>query len=389
LNAGSYAKPLDDSEKATTAFCAALHLDSGRLSVREGLTALLSRDLVVAPMSLDDHRARLKRFPAHADSLHALFRYWARVHQNDRAFCAAGVLTFLKSADAAETTFYAEGCSWLAHETQGRLTQPELEALVHPGARNPLFELLRAIGGQLATLYPPRFDLLGVDRRADRLKDDSVLCKAVRSVAQVFGVGEFEVYQARRTRVDLETSEPLSVCVGHDLARKYNLREQKFLLGRAALGLLNKTAVLKKLSVTEATELLGNSVRIHQPGYAGLGSRNDGASKRLRKAYSWKAVRAIAAPALAIARGEPLDVAHTIEALGWSADRAGLIVCGDVAAGLDMLLRDDPSAPGLRTSDRAQVLGAVAKRRELRELLTYALSDDFFCLRARLGLTVH
>ena len=55
------------------------------------------------------------------------------------------------------------------------------------------------------------------------------------------------------------------MCVGQDVVRKFNAREQKFLIGRAVLGLLNKTAVLSKLSPGETADLFGNSVRIHAP----------------------------------------------------------------------------------------------------------------------------
>ncbi len=76
---------------------------------------------------------------------------------------------------------------------------------------------------------------------------------------------------ARRGLMTLETTEPLSVCVGQDVVRKFNAREQKFLIGRAVLGLLNKTAVLSKLSQGETADLFGNSIRIHAPQFTALG----------------------------------------------------------------------------------------------------------------------
>ncbi|MHB8875350.1 MAG: hypothetical protein ACYC8T_16820 [Myxococcaceae bacterium] len=378
----------DESPYAIAAFCNPLLPGPSDLAAHESPAPLLERDLSEARMSIEEHRARLRRLPTHAGSLHAVFRFWMKTNQNDKAYCAAGVLTFLGLANAAASAFYTEGCSRLAHETRVRLSPPDLEALVHPGARNPLVELLRAIGDQLTSLYPPQFALLGVDRKTDRLKPGNAIFNAVQSVAQIFGVEDFEVYQARRPRLDLETTEPLSICVGHDLIRKHNAREQKFLLGRAALGLLNKTAVLDKLSPTEAAELFGNSVRIHQPDYAGLGARNDDASKRLRKAYSYGAVKAIKVAALAIAQGKPRDLALTIEALGWSADRAGLIACGDVAIALGMLLRDDPNISDVGTAGATPGVGLLARRRDVLELLAFAVSDDCFRLRGKLGLAV-
>ncbi|MHB8874371.1 MAG: tetratricopeptide repeat protein [Myxococcaceae bacterium] len=383
-----YAKPLDDAHKAISAFRAALEIDPTCVQAHANLAALFMRDAAAAPMAIEEHRALLRLVPNNADSLHALFRLWEGLRQNDKAFCAAGVLSFLMAANDAETAFYAEGRNRLAQEIAAKLAPPDLEVLMHPGARNVLVDVMRAIGDQLTKLFPPQFELLGVDKKADRLKPDHAVFRAVRAVAQVFGVEEFEVYQARRPRVELETTEPLSVCVGQDVVRKYNAREQKFLLGRAVLGLLNKTAVLKKITAAEAADLFGNSVRIHQPGYTALGQKNDEASKQLRKAYSRKSLKLLEGPAHAVAGTSGLDVPFTIEALGWSSDRAGLVTCGDIAIGLAMLLRDDPNISGIRAAGADPVAEAVSKRQDMKELLAFALSDEFFRLRAKLGMAV-
>ena len=101
----------------------------------------------------------------------------------------------------------------------------------------------------------------------------------------------------------LETTEPMSVCVGQDVVRKYNAREQRFLIGRAVLGLLDRMAVLGKLSASEAADMLGNTVRIHRPEFMGLGRRNDDLSKQLKRAASRKALKALEEPALSVASG--------------------------------------------------------------------------------------
>jgi hypothetical protein len=207
-------------------------------------------------------------------------------------------------------------------------------------------------------------------------------------VAQVFGVEEFEVYQARRGLMTLETTEPLSVCVGSDVVRKFNAREQKFLIGRAVLGLLNKTAVLSKLSQGETADLFGNSIRIFAPQFSALGRRNEEAVKQLKKAYSRKALKALETPAMALGDAPKVDLKQMTAGLALSADRAGMLMCGDIAVGLGLVLREDPSMASTKVDTADPVIQALKQRDDLRDLMAFSLSDDFFRLRQRLGLAL-
>jgi hypothetical protein len=318
--------------------------------------------------------------------LHALFRLWGGLQQSDKAFCAAAILQFLHAANDAETSFYNDAKGKLPPEKQEPMAAADVEQLMHPSARNPMVEVLRAIGDQFSKLYPPNFEGLGVDRKADRLKPDHAVAKAFHAVANVLGVEEFEVYQARRGLVTLETTEPLAVCVAQDLVRKFNAREQKFVIGRSAMGLFNKTALVPKTTAAELADVLGNSVRIHAGGFSGLGRKNDESVKQLRKVYSRKALKALEAPAAALAQTQRLDLEETIAGLRASADRAGLLICGDPAAGLNVVLREDSNQSRVEIAD--SVVSAVKSRGDLRALLSFALSDEFFRLRTKVGVAL-
>jgi hypothetical protein len=204
----------------------------------------------------------------------------------------------------------------------------------------------------------------------------------------VFGVEEFEVYQARRGLMTLETTEPLSVCVGADVVRKFNAREQKFLIGRAVLGLLNKTAVLSKLSQGETADLFGSSIRIFAPQFSALGRKNEETVKQLKKAYSRKALKALETPALALGDAQKVDLKPMTAGLALSADRAGMLMCGDIAVGLGLVLREDPSMANTKVDTADPVVQALKQRDDLRDLMAFSLSDDFFRLRQRLGLAL-
>ncbi|WP_224366595.1 tetratricopeptide repeat protein [Hyalangium versicolor] len=383
-----FARQLDQPVRATAVFRQVLEHEPTNISARASLAELYTRDSTATAMAIEEHRQLLKLDPTRVESLHALFKLWEGLKQHDKAFCAASALQFLRSANEVEVVYYNEAKARLAQDAKENLPLADLDGmLLHPSTRGPLLELLRAIGDQLNKLHPPQFEMLGVDKKADKLKPDTAVFKAIRAVAQVFGVEEFEVYQSRRGLMTLETTEPLSVCVGQDVVRKFNAREQKFLIGRAVLGLLNKSAVLSKLSQGETADLFGNSVRIHSAQFTALGRKNDETVKQLRKLYSRKALKALETPAMALAAdSSKVDLKKLTEGLSLSADRAGMLMCGDITVGLGLVLREDPSMANSKVDSMDPVLAALKARDDLKDLLSFSLSDDFFRLRQRLGL---
>ncbi|GEL68834.1 tetratricopeptide repeat protein [Myxococcus virescens] len=382
-----YAGPLSEPARATALYRQVVDGDGTNLQARAVLAELYARDSSSVPMAIEEHRQILRQDPTRVDSLHALFKLWEGLKQLDKAFCAAAALHFLRSANEVELAFYMEARTRLAQEAREALTQTDVDSvLMHPGARGPLLEVLRAMGEHLEKVYPPNFEIVGVNPKADRLKPDSAVYKAIRAVAQVFGVETFEAYQARRGLTVLETTEPMSVCIGQDVVRRFNAREQKFLLGRAALGLLNKTAVLEKLSQGETADLFGSAIRLHAPQFGALGRRNDESVKQLKRAFPRKALKALEMPAMSLGDAQKVDLAPWLEALDYSADRAGLLMCGDVAVGLGMVLREDPNFAGARLDTPEPMIQAVREGERLRTILAWTFTDDFFRLRQRLGL---
>lgn len=386
-----YAKPLDDPKRAIALLRESLGLDPNCAPARSALAELYVRDPATTEQAIEEYRHLLGDENARVDALHALFRLYSSSKQQDRAFCTVGVLQFLKAETEAETAFYNEHRTKLSPEKASELSEQERELVLHPQARNNvLVEILRTLGDQVSKIHPPSLEALGIDKKADRLKPDHILNKAVRPLAALFGVSEYDLYQTKRGTVFLETTDPLAICIGPDVVKKYNDREQKFLFGRAVMNLFNKAAVLSKLSTGQVADLLGSGVRAANPDYAGLGKRNEDTTKQVKKAMNRKALKSmeILAQQL-VGKASPPDVHATIESLGWSADRAGLLLSGDVASGLGMLLRDDPNFSGVKIDSSDPVVTAIRLRPDLQEGLRYVLSDDFFRLRQRLGISLN
>jgi hypothetical protein len=99
-------------------------------------------------------------------------------------------------------------------------------------------------------------------------------------------------------------------------------------------------------------------------------------------------LRTLEAPARALDRGPVPDVGKTLHGLDASANRAGLLSCGDPAVALSMVLREDPGFVPGRAESPEDLAAAVRARPDLRALLSFAVSEELFALRERVGPTL-
>jgi len=75
-----------------------------------------------------------------------------------------------------------------------------------------------------------------------------------------------------------------------------------------------------------------------------------------------------------------------VSGLNFSSDRAGLLVSGDLCGALTLALRDD----AISTADRATMepLAAIRNRPRIEQLVSFALSDEYFQLREQAGVAL-
>jgi cellulose synthase operon protein C len=381
------ASVLGDETRAILSYRRAIELQPNSLDAHAALALLLEKDPGSLDQAIDAHRAALVIDPTRAESLHALFRIWDQAHRLDRTFCVAAVLSFLQCANDREANFHFDGRARLPQDGQDRLNAEELALLQGPEANGPLVEVLRAAGEAMGQQLQPSFEALGVDPRVDRLRPDHPVYRAIRLVAETLGAGDFEAYQAQRGLVVIEPSQPLALCVGQDMVKRFNAREQKFLIGRAVLGLHNKTGVLSTLDMEKTADFLGAAVRVAVPSFEGLGHPQQGLVRALRKHLSRRGLRRLGVAARAVA-SSGADVSLTLGALSAAANRAGLLMAADPVVALHLVLREDPSVSGTRPEGVDGVLHSVRHRTDLRALIAFSLSDTFFRLRRKVGLAL-
>jgi len=260
--------------------------------------------------------------------------------------------------------------------------------LQHPAARHPLSDVMRAIGDQLYKLYDQGLEVLGVGR-SDKLKPDHALFKMFKAPCTTFGLDKYDVYLSKRgAQLSLVNTDPLSLVIGTDFVRRYNQREQRFMLARAAFHLRNRVALAHKLDSARLADLFGAAVRIVVPDFDRLGTPDAELSKKLKKAMSGKALKLLEVAARDLAAAKTIDLKAWQQAISWSADRAGLLLSGDISTALQIMLREDPSITGVRLDSPEQIVAALRKRRDMFEVVAFILADDHLKLRSRLRLSL-
>src|SRR5216683_659524 len=103
-----YAKSIGNSQQAIDSYRVALQQDPACLPARIALADLYMHDAASAPNAIEAHRHLIALEPTRVESIHALFRLWQGLKQSDKAFCAAGLLRFMRAANEAELAFHQD-----------------------------------------------------------------------------------------------------------------------------------------------------------------------------------------------------------------------------------------------------------------------------------------
>ncbi|MGC3998946.1 MAG: hypothetical protein QM767_16465 [Anaeromyxobacter sp.] len=320
--------PLRSRPAAIDHLLLCLELDPQRDEARAYLAEL--QEETAPGKALEQHRILLARDPLRVDSWTALFRILERTRVHDGAFVAASVLRWLgipPPGPGAESLL-------LEGDRQALASPPPIgaadwELLRAAGDRGPLAELVAASGDVLASvLVDPR------ETRGAPVRGDHPFRKVLAELARCLGAPEHELYAAPLGRLTVEPGDPAAVRVGADLAHRSTLREQRFLLGRAAARLRTRSALAEAFPEGWSAALAA-AVQQVAPGYGGLGRPDEELVRRVAKALPRKVRKAIEEPARALAARTAPDLAGWRASAAATADRAGLVLCGDVGTALD------------------------------------------------------
>jgi tetratricopeptide (TPR) repeat protein len=302
--------------------------------------------------------------PLGVDSLHELVEVARRSGREEAAVCAASVLVALGMATAEEADLHSAA---LAKPPRAEL--PALaddERLRAPDDGGAARELLAAASAALTRAFPA-----GLAGRGDRVKGDNPVRRICAAIARALGIDEPALYVAKREpAVVLPTAtEPPGVLVGLEVPKRYHSRQQRFLYARALAHIRRGTHVVAGLPPERLGQIVAELSRLAAPegtDLSRLPPPDPALAQTLAQGLGPDERAALAPFAERAAAEAPAGWESLALALRETAERAALVICGDPAAGLAIVMSE--CAGGL-------------DRPEVARLARFAVSDAYLALR--------
>jgi len=252
----------------------------------------------------------------------------------------------------------------------------------HPRERGPFADVLAAAGPAISALLCPP-----VGEPEQQIPAGHPLRETVAQLATAIGIDAYDVHPGPPGHVTTFAGEVPIVVVGLDLTRRATPLEARFLLGRALARIRLQAHVADTLPPETLGTAVAAAVRLVVPGYAGTGLPSDDMVRRIGKAISRRARRALETPAreLAVLRPDP-DPAQWRACAGLTADRAGAVLCGDLPTALTLMVSEGAlRGAAIPPAERA---AAALERPEVAEILAFAATEEHFLLRKRLRVAL-
>jgi hypothetical protein len=337
------------------------------------------------------HRRLLRADPFRVESYRELVRLFRARNEQDKAFVACEILVYLRAQKAEEDVLFHELTDKVAAQTSGQLTADEhLRFILHTDERGAARRILEIVAPELGRVFAEGLDPYQVNPRTDRhgTKSDLPIRKLADELAGAIGAPAFDIWVTRthESGVFSANAETPALIVGAQVDRRLREREKRFLLGRELERIKGGHHVIATLPPKDLTSLVFAAARLGNPDFSAgveLGDL-DLMQRRLAKVLSRKARKALEELS---PRDVPLDVDRHRRAAVFTGNRAGLALTADIPAAVRAALRDKPSVKHVFT-DADGARETIGQSDEVRDLLLYAVSEEYFAARKKLGFSV-
>jgi predicted Zn-dependent protease len=386
---------LRDQDGALEALEAIAALDPNAIKPREDAARILT-DLGRDQDAAAAWRAVLERDPLSADAWRALFSLLTAGGRGDEAFAVAQAIVSVELGDRdlerAVRQLRPPFPRWpRAPDDSSRFKRE----LAHPLERTPIRTVLEVVGRPVHASFAKSLKEFGF-RKKDRLSERNVppsLLLAVRTVAQLIGLGGVPpLFRGERAGEHtpsfalLPAKEP-GIVIAEDALRGGMTPERAFALGRAMACLSSHALPVSTLGPQRLKEVLEALTARFVPAAEGkgvhsrvneLGQQLDMAIFRGQPPKTAERVRAALETALRdyVHAREHLHVADWIAGVGYTGDRLGFLLVGDLAPCVRVIKQGAPK-------DKA-----IGARLATRELVLFSASTGYLSLRHELGLAL-
>jgi hypothetical protein len=327
-----------------------------------------------------------------AKHVRALANLYRGQRRHDRVFCACGGLSVLMKADVRERGYYEKNALPSVPVATSMLTEAQWQGCISSEREDRrISQLLAAVSAGVLMTRVQGAASYGLDpkHRRDPTDQRSLLGRILVYISRFVGVPLPAIYAPPNApgEIDLvvvqEGNQPaFSLVLGRDLTSGRTDREVAFFLTKRLVGLRADRCLLWPRLVSTKGELraiLGAAIRLARPRY----ELPDTDPKAVREYLSYlqrvlpstqMAPIASAVESLLAGYGR-IDLDGWIAATDETANRAGLLACGDVMAAAREIVKE---ARVRRSRPEDAILAMVR----------WGVSSEYFDLRTELGLAL-
>jgi tetratricopeptide (TPR) repeat protein len=383
-----YEQKLGWLDKAIDAYEAAQTLDPQNRERAEKLSNLYATDPGrYLEKAVATQAVLLKQNPFRHESYKTLRKLYTETRRADAAWCLCQALTVLKLAEPDEERFFKRMRSETAAPAQAVLTDDDwLADLMHSDVDPLLTAVFSLIEPAVVAKRCQSFQELGFDPRAaiDVTTHPAPVCQNLYYAGGVLGIPLPPIFESPSDPggvAFLFAREPSLTVGATGLRHDVPLRPAAFIAGRQlaylrpgsyirhvlASGTALKSWLFAAIKLTAphfpvANELAGAVVEAMQALDAGIqGQARDQLTRVVAKL---------------IQSGTALDLKRWVAGVDLTADRAGFLLAHDLDTAVAVIRASDDASSALPTEDRVQ------------ELVLFSVSEAYFHLRERLGISV-
>ncbi|MCP4605590.1 MAG: tetratricopeptide repeat protein [Proteobacteria bacterium] len=359
-------------------------LEPEEIGWQEKLVDLYGWDIEYAAKAEALNLRLLETNPARVDSFRMLYRIFSATEDPDKAWCAASLLSLINQASPEERTYYRdyqpEDLPTMSNRLQGEQWS---RFLFHSEMNQTISSIFAMIIESIFQAKGQDFSRLGLNPEAaiDVMGDNSTFASFVNFAASALGINPPPLfyYHGQSGGFELVSTTPPIIMADMGLASVLKDRMGvTFALGQQ-LTLLWPGLMVHNLveSGTEMSAWLLASIKSFAPQLPVPADLAGAVSERLPsiRALSTDTLERLQGHVQAfLAQATDVNLKRWARSVDYTMDRAGLLLCGDVAIAVRML--------------KAQIKDKAILADRLRALTLFVISNEHFKLRDHLGIAL-
>ena len=388
-----YDGKLKDPTRATNELRQALVIEPQNPDALQALARLYAAGEETFPQAVDIHRRMLRMDPFRVESYHEIRHMFEKRREFDKAFVICEILVFLRAQKPEEDLLFHEFRDKVALQASGKLSADDHDRLIpHADERGAARSVFSVLATELAKVLGDDIGRFGLNPRTDRHgpRSDLTVRRLADDVAAVLGAPTFDLWVSGKHELELftENTDPVSLIVGSQFDRRLRESDKRFLLARQLERLRAGHQLFDRLAPEAMRALVSAAARIaddRAPICAGAAAV-DAMQRKIVKAISRKARRGLDELRGRLDGIGTFDATAHVTAARHSCNRAGLVMTNDIDAAIRALAREEGIKPVF--SDAKGAAETVGQSEAVRELLAFAISEEYFRLRAKLGFSI-